>query len=114
MPESKYKTCGQAIEEGRSCSSCEEIPSEQGNPYKPSAPKSIKKYENTSTNGLEDGLLGCGLGGCIAPILLMGLAGLLGGIGSPVFWPIIAFVCGVIGMFLGEAVGKKRRSKRES
>ncbi|MDB2687403.1 hypothetical protein N9Y42_09350 [Mariniblastus sp.] len=58
----------------------------------------VKQYENTTTSGARDGLIGCGIGGCVVPFLLMALAGLLGGIGSPVSWLIIAFICGVIEM----------------
>lgn len=111
MRESNCKTCGQAIQEGRSCLSCENVPSDQGNPYESPAAK-LGQNEDKSTNGIRDGLIGCGLGGCVAPILLMSLAGLLGGLGSPLFWPIIAFFGGVIGMFVGEAIGMNRRSRR--
>ena len=57
---------------------------------------------NTDANRLVGPTeIGCALGGCLAPILLMMLSGLLGGLGSPVFWPFIAIVLGAIGAAIG-------------
>ena len=47
-------------------------------------------------------LLGCGLGGCLLPILLfIACAFFFGDTGGPLIWPIAAGLFGGIGLFLG-------------
>ncbi len=46
--------------------------------------------------------MGCGMGGCLLPILLfLTCAVFLGDTGGPLFWPIIAVPLGILGMVAG-------------
>jgi hypothetical protein len=45
--------------------------------------------------------IGCGVGGCLLPILLFIVCALLGDTGGPLIWPMAAVVFGGIGLLVG-------------
>ena len=51
------------------------------------------------------GLIGCGLGGCLAPLLLLLVSASLGDTGGPLFWPLLALLLGAVGSVIGSLVG---------
>ena len=46
-------------------------------------------------------LIGCGLGGCLAPVVLFLACAVFGDTGGPLFWPIVAVPLGLLGMMIG-------------
>ena len=71
------------------------------NPYDP--PKTESKVTEQSPNKARFAapLLGCGLGGCLGPILLFFVGAFLGDTGGPLIWPMLAISLGVIGFVIG-------------
>jgi hypothetical protein len=54
-------------------------------------------------------LIGCGLGGCLLPILLFLACAIAGDTGGPLFWPIIAVPLGIMGLISGFQYRARRR-----
>ncbi len=53
-------------------------------------------------SGCPAPLIGCGVGGCLIPLLLfVACAAFLGDTGGPLIWPIIAVPLGITGMVAG-------------
>lgn len=84
--------------------------SQELNPYQ--APQSSAAPTPLPRNrraGCIRGSLGCG---CLTPLLLFLLAALSGDTGAPLFWPILAIVCAVIGAALGYLFAPQREIKK--
>jgi len=74
------------------------------NPYK--APKASENAgdigKNRNSRGFKEPMIGCVVGGCCLPIILLIIsAAFLGDIGGPLLWPIISVVFGLIGLVIG-------------
>ncbi len=62
------------------------------------------------------GCRGAGIGGCLVPFVLLMIAAASGDIGGPLFWPIIAFPLGILGMIIGlcfKRAARPRERRRE-
>jgi len=58
-------------------------------------------------------LIGCGVGGCLLPILLfLFCAIVLKDTGGPLFWPFIAVFLGLIGLGIGYGVRSHKKRKK--
>jgi hypothetical protein len=69
-------------------------------PYTPPEHDSHDGHEPRKV-GLAPPAIGCGVGGCLLPILLFIVCALLGDTGGPLIWPIGAVVFGGIGLVVG-------------
>ena len=79
------------------------------NPYQP--PESGEgNGGNRPGSGKGAPWIGCGLGGCLVPLLLFLACGIfLGDVGGPLFWPFIAAPLGGLGMAIGYAYRSGRK-----
>ena len=60
--------------------------------------------------GIEAPALGCGVGGCLIPLLLF-IFGLfvMNDIGGPLIWPMLSVFLGTIGLIIGFLVGALKK-----
>lgn len=70
-------------------------------PYElPKIRRELERLE--SKKGYKEPIIGCWVGGCCIPtILLLLCAAFLGDTGGPLIWPILSIVLGLLGLFLG-------------
>jgi len=76
------------------------------NPYEPPESDEGRGVERPDTERSKTGnaapFVGCGVGGCLVPLLLfIACMVFLGDPGGPLLWPIIAVPLGVIGVVVG-------------
>ncbi len=70
-------------------------------PYEP--PKVKEKLDRLKRNqGCKEPMIGCGVGGCCIPMILILLCGaILKDTGGPLIWPIMSVLLGAIGLIVG-------------
>ena len=71
-------------------------------PYIPPEHGQKSDPPDSSKQGCTPPVIGCGVGGCLVPILLfLACAIFLSDTGGPLIWPIIALPLGITGMVAG-------------
>jgi len=59
-------------------------------------------------------VLGCGIGGCILPFLLLLFCLIVfNDAGGPLFWPIIAVPMALVGLLIGISIRARGKAKEE-
>lgn len=53
--------------------------------------------------------IGCGVGGCLIPLLLFIACAITGDFGGPLFWPFIVLLSGGLGMIIGYVYRWRRK-----
>lgn len=78
--------------------------------------ESKSETDSSKTNGWRRAapVLGCGVGGCLLPILfLLFCAAVFHDIGGPLFWPMLAMPLAVIGFLVGCGIRAKGRARKD-
>jgi hypothetical protein len=74
-------------------------PSEPGSIQEPPSKVEVKRWQRSAP------ALGCGVGGCLVPFLvLLVCACVFHDTGGPLFWPMFAGLCGILGLGAGLAI----------